>query len=91
MSPYEIIMLVCFGSAWPFSISRSWRSRTTAGKSVIFLWIILVGYVSGIVHKTLYSPDGVVVLYAVNALLVATDIGIFYRNLRLQSLTAPVS
>lgn len=90
MSIYEIIMLVCFGSAWPFSIVRSWKSRATAGKSVIFLWIVFAGYLSGIAHKVLYSPDGVIVLYGMNALLVATDIAIFYRNLRLQRPPRPI-
>ena len=80
MSIFEILMLVCFGAAWPFSIVRSWKARTTAGKSVIFLWIVLVGYLAGIAHKVLHSNDGVLFFYLLNALLVTTDIGIFYRN-----------
>lgn len=80
MSPFEIGMLVCFGSAWPFSIYRSWKSRTTAGKSIIFLWVVLVGYICGIAHKMLYNYDGVVFFYALNALLVLIDIAIYFRN-----------
>ena len=83
MSPFEIGMLVCFGSAWPFSIYRSWRSRTTAGKSIVFLWVVFVGYLCGIAHKVFYNPDGVVFFYALNAFLVIIDIAIYFRNRRL--------
>ena len=80
MSAFEMIMLVCFGASWPFSIARSWRARTTAGKSVIFLWLVLIGYLAGIAHKVLHSRDGVIVFYVLNALMVTTDIVFFYRN-----------
>jgi hypothetical protein len=88
MSPFEIVMLICFGAAWPFSIHRSWRSRTTAGKSLIFLWTVEIGYCSGIIHKIVYNPDGVVFFYALNALLVGIDLAIYYRNLRIVDLLA---
>ena len=83
MSIFEIIMLVCFGAAWPCSIWRSYKSRTTAGKSGIFLFIVVIGYGSGVVHKLLYNLDGVIYLYALNALLVSADIALYFRNLKL--------
>lgn len=83
MSVFEMTMLVCFGASWPFSIARSWRARTTAGKSVIFLWLVLIGYLAGIAHKILHSRDGVIAFYILNAAMVATDIAIYYRNLRI--------
>lgn len=73
-------MLVCFGAAWPFSIYRSYRSRSTAGKSIVFLIIVLIGYAAGITHKLLYSPDAVTILYALNALMVFADIMLYLRN-----------
>ena len=85
MSLFEITMLVCFGVAWPFSIHRSWKARSNAGKSIVFLWIILVGYLAGIAHKILYSRDGVILLYVINTLMVTADIVLWYRNLRLAS------
>jgi len=85
MSIFEILMLVCFGAAWPFSIIRSWKARTTAGKSGIFLWVVLVGYLAGIAHKLVYNLDGVIIFYLINTLLVATDIGVFIRNRRLMN------
>jgi hypothetical protein len=41
---FEAFMLICFGSAWPFAIARSWHSRVADGKSPLFLVIIFTGY-----------------------------------------------
>ena len=73
-------MLICFGAAWPFSIYRSYVSKKTAGKSVVFLIIVELGYVSGITHKILYNFDNVIWLYVLNAIMVLIDIGLYYRN-----------
>jgi len=80
MSIFEIIMLLCFGAAWPVSIYKSYVSKTTAGKSVIFLYIVLLGYLAGIIHKLLYMPDIVISLYAINSFMVLLDIFMYYRN-----------
>ncbi|MDK2903673.1 MAG: hypothetical protein PWQ93_1592, partial [Clostridiales bacterium] len=48
MSIFESIMLLCFGAAWPFSIYKSYKSRSTAGKSLVFSLLLLIGYISGI-------------------------------------------
>ena len=80
MSIFEIIMLVCIGAAWPFSIYKSWRTRQVAGKSLPFLLVIVVGYVAGILHKIVYHYDLVIYLYALNALMVSIDIGLYLRN-----------
>ena len=84
MSIFEAIMLVCFGAAWPFSIVRSYRSRMTGGKSLPFLYIVLAGYVAGILHKIFFSADPVIFLYGLNGAMVAIDIGLFHRNRRLE-------
>lgn len=80
MSLFEILMLVCFGAAWPFSIYKSYRSRETAGKSIYFLWIVFAGYISGITHKLIFSYDAVIFLYVLNGTMVITDIILYYRN-----------
>ncbi len=82
MSIFEMIMLLCFGAAWPFSIYRSFKSRSTNGKSLFFLLIVLTGYASGIVHKILYNYDFVLYLYCLNALMVGTDTFLWFRNKR---------
>lgn len=80
MSIFEIAMLVCFGAAWPFSLYRSYQSRTNAGKSLFFLLVVFLGYVSGILHKIFFSPDPVIGLYVLNGAMVAGDIFLFFRN-----------
>jgi sterol desaturase/sphingolipid hydroxylase (fatty acid hydroxylase superfamily) len=80
MSFFEIMMLVCFGAAWPFSIYRSATSRSTAGKSVAFLFVVFVGYLAGVLHKLLYRYDYVIFLYALNGCMVLTDIVLYFRN-----------
>jgi transcriptional regulator with GAF, ATPase, and Fis domain len=52
----------------------------TAGKSVIFLVIVEVGYIAGVIHKLLYSMDAVIGLYALNAAMVLIDIALYCRN-----------
>ncbi|MGE4413678.1 MAG: PQ-loop domain-containing transporter [Candidatus Caldatribacteriota bacterium] len=84
MSIFEILMLLCFGAAWPFSIYKSYKSKSVAGKSPIFLLILLVGYVFGILHKILYAYDVVVYLYALNFLMVSTDFMLYLRNTKIQ-------
>lgn len=84
MSIFEIIMLACFGMAWPFSIYKSYKSRETSGKSVWFLIVIVIGYIAGIINKLLYNPDAVVYLYALNMVMVSADIALYFRNKRYQ-------
>ena len=82
MSIFEAGMLICFGLAWPVNIYKSITSRSTKGKSVFFLYVVEVGYVSGIIHKLLYSPDLILGLYILNLLMVLADIILYYRNRR---------
>ncbi|ADY56832.1 hypothetical protein Sgly_2550 [Syntrophobotulus glycolicus DSM 8271] len=80
MSIFEIIMLVCFGAAWPFSIYKAYTSRSIKGKSASFLIVILIGYAAGILNKIYYRYDEVVYLYLLNFIMVSTDLLIYFRN-----------
>ncbi len=80
MSIFEILMLSCFGAAWPASIYKSYKSRSCRGKSILFLIIILAGYASGIIHKLIYSMDAVITLYIFNLCMVLFDIVLYIRN-----------
>ncbi|MBN1572988.1 MAG: hypothetical protein JW984_07325 [Deltaproteobacteria bacterium] len=80
MSLFEIFMLVCFGAAWPFSIYKSYKSRSNLGKSVFFLFVVFAGYMFGTVHKMLYNFDPVIYLYMLNATMVLADIALYFRN-----------
>jgi len=80
MSIFEIIMLLCFGAAWPVSVYKSCVSRKNSGKSIVFLIVILIGYIAGIIHKIINSMDLVICLYILNALMVSVDIAFYIRN-----------
>jgi hypothetical protein len=86
MSIFEVIMLMCFGSAWPTSIYTSYTSRTAKGKSIVFLFIVFFGYIAGILHKVFYNFDWVVTLYAINGLMILVDITLSIRNRTLDRL-----
>lgn len=83
MSIFEALMLLSFGAAWPFSIYKSYVSRSVEGKSAFFLLIIILGYVAGILHKLFYQYDPVIYLYILNLLMVSTDFLLYLRNSRL--------
>ena len=48
----EAMMIISFGISWPLSIIRSYRSRSTKGKSIFFSFFILFGYLCGISAKS---------------------------------------
>ncbi|MDD2393647.1 MAG: hypothetical protein PHV88_06265 [Eubacteriales bacterium] len=84
-SVFEAAMLICFGAAWPISVYKSWKSRKTGGKSVIFSFVIFVGYLSGITSKLLRDPsDPVIYLYFLNAVMVIADIALYFRNRKME-------
>ncbi len=86
LSIFEAVMLICFGAAWPLNIYKSVKSRKTGGKSLPFLFVINLGYVSGIIHKVFFSFDLVIYLYILNFVMVSIDIALYFRNKRLEAL-----
>lgn len=95
MSIFEIGMLVCFGASWPFSVYKTWKLKTGEGKSFVFLWLVIIGYICGVIHKLYYSHrDWVVWLYVLNTVLVATDLVlcmIYQRRCRLRAAAQAVT
>ncbi len=84
MSIFEIGMLLCFGFAWPTNIYKSLKSKSIEGKSVMFLYVVFIGYLFGIAHKIIFNPDLVIIFYAINAVMVLVDLGLYYRNKQYQ-------
>ena len=84
----EIIMVVSFGASWPLNVMKSYKARTTKGKSLSFLCLIFFGYIAGIASKLMnasYMADFatkwyVLFFYVLNLLMVGTDICLYYRN-----------
>ncbi len=87
-SAFEAIMLTCFGAAWPVAVAKSYKSRSSKGKSLAFLLVIIIGYISGILYKLLSNPDYVTFLYGINILMVLADVGIYFRNKQIESIRA---
>lgn len=85
MSIFEVIMLLCFGAAWPFSIYKSYKSRSTKGKSIVFLVVLIIGYIAGILNKIFYNMDIVIYLYILNLIMVSIDALLWIRNRRIES------
>ena len=85
MQIFEIIMLICFGLSWPMNVIKSYRARTTKGKSLPFLLLIITGYVFGIIGKLVGGNFKWYVLffYVLNLLMVSTDLALYVRNYRL--------
>ena len=93
---FEIIMVVCFGASWPLNVIKSYRARTTKGKSLMFLLLILIGYVFGIASK-LINPTYmanfaqkwyVLFFYVLNFVMVMLDLILYVRNYRLDKIRA---
>ena len=80
MGIFEFLMLFCFCFSWPFSIVKSCRSRSTKGKSLLFMLLIIAGYAFGIIHKVLNSFNWVTWAYVAGLALVSIDLALYWRN-----------
>jgi hypothetical protein len=96
MNIFESIMLLCFGFAWPISIYKSFVSKKTAGKSLLFLIVLQTGYIAGILYKLTEFMDDIKInpdttmninlyLYILNLILITIDEGLFLRNRGLEA------
>lgn len=77
----ETVMIICFGLSWPLSILRSYRSRSIKGKSLLFMCFIVVGYISGLISKTItHNYNLAYYFYFPNIIMVSVDICLYFRN-----------
>lgn len=77
---FEILMLISFGVAWPISIVKSLKSKSTGGKSVIFSFVILFGYACGLMNNMLNKITLAFPFYILNIITVTTDTCIWFHN-----------
>ena len=88
---FEVIMIVSFGASWPLNVMKSYKARTTKGKSLFFLLLVLFGYVAGIISKFInesymanFSEKWYVLFfYILNFIMVSVDLGMYIRNYKL--------
>jgi hypothetical protein len=84
----EIIMIISFGISWPINVYKSFKARTTKGKSLLFLLMIFIGYIAGILSKLLnesYMKSFndkwyVLIFYFINTTMVFLDLLLYIRN-----------
>jgi hypothetical protein len=87
----EVIMVVSFGASWPLNVMKSYKARTTKGKSLGFLCLIFFGYIAGIASKLLneaYMASFatkwyVLFFYVLNFIMVGVDLCLYVRNYKL--------
>ena len=87
----EIIMVVSFGASWPLNVMKSYKARTTKGKSLPFLCLIFFGYIAGIASKLVneaymaaFSEKWYVLFfYVLNIIMVGIDLVLYARNYRI--------
>ncbi|MBQ7897218.1 MAG: hypothetical protein IJ323_02220 [Clostridia bacterium] len=90
----EITMIVSFGASWPLNVIKSYKARTTKGKSLAFLLLIFFGYVAGISSKLInpvYMAQFaekwyVLFFYVLNFIMVGADILVYIRNKKLDKM-----
>ncbi len=80
----EMIMLICFGISWPFSVIRNIKAKTAKGMSIEFTLLIIVGYIAGIGAKIYSGNVGFVLfVYLLNLVMVSANLVVFFINKRL--------
>jgi len=90
----EIIMIVSFGASWPMNVVKSYKARTTKGKSLAFLCLIWLGYIAGIASKlvndaymaSIGEKWYVLFFYILNFIMISADMVIYARNYRLDKI-----
>lgn len=85
----EVTMYVLFGCSWPFNIAKSIKTKSTKGKSLLFLILIDLGYVASMLAKIIASNQGtfsfktswwVFAFVALNFLMVSADLILYFIN-----------
>ena len=88
----EVVMIVTFGASWPLNVIKSYKARTTKGKSLAFLCLIFIGYVAGVISKlvnetymmSFSSKWYVLFFYVLNLIMVGTDLCLYFRNYKIE-------
>lgn len=83
----ESLMLICFGLSWPLNAYKSYKAGTAIGSSWQFIALITFGYVAGIAAKFVGGAiNWVLIVYFLNLACLGINWGVYFRNVRLDSL-----
>jgi Flp pilus assembly protein TadB len=87
---FEILMLLCFGFAWPFSIHKAYVSRSTQGTSLFFLYVVIAGYIAGMINNVINGLNYVIWFYIINTVMIMINVFLLLRNRRYERAAATV-
>ena len=82
----EAVMIVLFGISWPFNLLKSIKSKSSKGKSLLFLVLIDIGYIAGITSKFVsetfvWANDWwIFMVYVINFAFVSLDLAVYFIN-----------
>ena len=79
----ETVMIISFGISWPISIFKTLKAKTSAGKSPLFISMIIFGYICGIISKILAGNYNLAFyFYWINLATTSFDLvlNLYYRN-----------
>ena len=80
---FEMLMVLSFGLSWPISIFKTLKTKTAAGKSPVFIGLIVFGYICGISSKLIgHNITYVFFFYCLNLLMTSFDLCLhfYYRH-----------
>jgi hypothetical protein len=74
----EAAMLLIFGASWPAQICKTIRVKNPQGKSFMFLYLVMTGYLCGMASKFAGAgldafKNWVLYIYILDFAMVATD------------------
>lgn len=81
---FEAAMIFCWGVSWPAAVWKTLKTKSVEGVSILFLWFVFFGYVSGLCFKIAeYFGEGrlnpVIGLYIFNFVMVGSELILYYR------------
>lgn len=78
---FEALMLVCFGFSWPLNVIKAYKARTAKGTSLVFIFLIITGYIAGITAKFInHQLNYVLAVYFLNLAIVMMNVLVYIRN-----------
>ena len=80
----ETMMLICFGFSWPLNVIKAYKAKTAKGTSLLFILLIITGYIAGISAKVISGQiNYVLIAYIVNLAIVSLNVAVYFRNISL--------
>lgn len=78
---FEALMIISFGISWPINLYKSIKTKSTKGKSVVFLVVLMAGYIFGIIGKIITKNiTWVFGFYILNLVMISADFVVYFVN-----------